>query len=565
VDPATFDDDDDDDDDAARLIEARAFMIQYGISSASDLDSTGSPQRLALEWICAADSSRIPVPRNHLGSDDTWGVVDLTAMMQFVQRYSVAVLYYALGGPAQWKTSLNFLRGDSYECDWNEPYETRSGGKVDLGVVCDDPTAADENGWNRVTRIWIPWDHGLQGVLPPEIRHLTHLTSISMAYGRISGDIPAGVCDLKKLEELSLSNNLVGGALPPCMTQMPELRILALDDNLLTGDLDVLNGIPTLRYVYLEDNGFEHTVDDDFMNGHEGLVHLDLSDNALNGGAPSHFFSHPALRVLDLHDNELTGPLPDVMPEQSALEFLALHKNDLNGPIPPALGNLKGLVYLDLAHNQFTGDLEAATGQALASLPLKYLFLGGNDYDSQPFPPFLLFMPGLLELSLKDSNVTGPIPEWINALDRLYLLDLDGNELVNSIPSQLGDLTRLNYLLLNRNRLTGEVPSSVANLTELRLLLLDDNSLSGSLDDAVCPALSNDTEVAADCAPRTSDGAATGAGAPEIMCDPGCCRICCEDGGEPCNDDRWIANNDPIWEHRYGRYRFTFEDDDDAN
>uniref|UniRef100_A0A7S4IZ13 L domain-like protein n=1 Tax=Odontella aurita TaxID=265563 RepID=A0A7S4IZ13_9STRA len=503
------------DDDASRLVDARTFLIKRGISHFADLDSMGSPQRLAMEWICTADAMRLPVPR----------IEKLDP--KFVQRYSVAVLYYALGGPAKWKTSLNFLKGDSYECGWNESRDTKNVGLVKMGVGCDDPTAGDGNGWRRVTRIWIPHNHGLEGSIPPEIRHLTRLNSLSLSHGKISGTIPDALCDLTQLEELGLSNNNIQGSLPSTLGQLIYLRVLALDSNYLKGSLRVLNDIPSLKYAYLQNNIFRrfgrdvidpsgNSIDNDFLDvPRSELIHLDVSTNALEGNVPSRLLNHPTLTALNLHENSLTGPLRVADPAGSAstktpppppLEYLNLRWNLLNGTIPSdLLGDWSSLTYLDLSHNAFKADFsDVKLGQAIGNMTdLKHLHLGYNPYSAQEFPSFLSIYskPDLLELGLGGSNLMHTLPPWINMMKKLTYLDLAHNQLDGKINNNLGELTQLQVLLLNDNEFTGTVPtwsSLGAEWTALKLLRLDNNvGISGNLDESVCPGLSDDAEVVA--------------------------------------------------------------------
>jgi Leucine-rich repeat (LRR) protein len=117
-----------------------------------------------------------------------------------------------------------------------------------------------------------------------------------------------------------------------------------------------------------------------------------------------------------------------------------LSLNDFSGPIPASLNNLNDLVYLFLAANEFTPG---------------------------PFPD-LSNLEYLEELSLKSTQLTGYIPDWIgDSLANLLLLDLQDNSLKGHIPYSLGNATSLAFLLLNSNRLTGRVHHSLGQLENL--------------------------------------------------------------------------------------------------
>jgi len=94
-------------------------------------------------------------------------------------------------------------------------------------------------------------------------------------------------------------------------------------------------------------------------------------------------------------------------------------------------------------------------------------------------------------------------------------------------------------------------------LRNLEILLLDNNDFTGLgrgvLGYEFCditPYLGKAGSV------FTSD---CGGLQPEVDCP--CCTECCEDGSV-CNDGSdFLANHDLIWENRYNRYRFVFNDD----
>ena len=80
-----------------RFDYVKAYLSAF--SDAKDLDRKGSPQRMAAEWI--ADQDLL-----HLSMDDE----------TFIERYALAVLYFATNGPS-WKINLGFLT-ERQVCDW---------------------------------------------------------------------------------------------------------------------------------------------------------------------------------------------------------------------------------------------------------------------------------------------------------------------------------------------------------------------------------------------------------------------------------------------------------------
>lgn len=86
-----------------RLQDVKDFLSSF--SSRTDLDTNGSPQFLAAQWIAVDDKQQLPVPAST--TQDA---------IQFVQRYVMAVFYYSLDG-ANWDyaSQSRFLSSTS-EC-----------------------------------------------------------------------------------------------------------------------------------------------------------------------------------------------------------------------------------------------------------------------------------------------------------------------------------------------------------------------------------------------------------------------------------------------------------------
>mmetsp|Transcript_4396 Transcript_4396/g.9300 ORF Transcript_4396/g.9300 Transcript_4396/m.9300 type:complete len:661 (-) Transcript_4396:146-2128(-) len=516
-----------------RFVNGRGISSMVGVGDVDSFDDMTSPQHQAAWWLAALDPDKKEIPPLE-------GTSFLTD--SFTQRYALVVLYYSLGGP-DWVANLRFLTGGS-ECGWYDKFRTNSGDRLLIGVGCNDQ--------NVVTQIWTPWNNGLKGTLPKEIGLLQDLESLVFQFGNITGTIPDSIWRLSNLYELGLSNNFLTGDVPPSLATMTSLKILALDDNALTGKIfDKLTNLHDLTYLYLEDNIFHGDIHDMDVTHFPKLLHLDASSNLFSGTLSKYLFSHPTMTVLDLHDNRLTSEIPIDYVKQNTLNFLALHSNELTGNIPNEISRLEGLKYLDLSHNKFDGEIPYSI-EFLEEL--EYLFLGFNGFASGPIPDFLRDMTTLKELSLKRTNRTGVIPHWIGELKEMYLLDLDDNSLTGTIPDSMGNMTGLFIALLNRNNINGTVPRSFANLTNLEVLLLDKNDL----DDDVNFLCENRTGaqmidwISADCGDRVGNSS-------EVRCELSCCNICCSDGGPPCNDLKYLINNDPVWEHSYSRYQFRFE------
>lgn len=533
-----------------RLSSVASFLIDEGISPEDAVMTAGSPQNRATAFMAIEDGAQLEVP---LSTADPLA-------FKFIQRYALATFYYALGGES-WKYAMNFLTPDD-TCLWFQTLLTTGGQRNNFGAQCS------LNGHVRV--ILLPWNNmagelppeiglltalefvaipsniDVRGALPSEMKKLTNLEFLMLSQNKLNGPVPEWIGDLTKLTSLVLGDNAFQSSIPMTIRNLDQLSLLSLDGNTLDGQLDAVEHLTNLRFLYLEKNQLEQTLGSDTLRNLTKLEQLDLSDNIFDGRVPRHLLHMSALDVLDLSDNILSGKLPSTIPRNSALNFLFLHGNQLSGDIPSSFFNLTALNQLDLSDNKFTGLIPSFLGNFTNMI---YLFLSNNDFDRAPIPEFLPQMGNLRDLSLKSTNRTGTIPGFIGEMTSLLLLDLDGNELTGSLPTELGLLTYLGLLLLNRNKLTGTIPSQVSNMTNLAMILLDNNTITG--DTAPACGLEKLQVFIADC----------GGDNPEVDCPADCCYECCEDDGPECNDDPLLAQFDPVWEDAYQRRDYQFSDD----
>jgi len=391
-------------------------------------------------------------------------------------------------------------------------------------------------------------NNNLTGRLP-EFPNMKLLKHIFLSNNDFEGPIPSWIGNNEDLEDLFLSKNSFSNTIPESFISLTNLRSLFLDYNRLSGNLGVLESLHNIEILLLENNMFDHVLNDNFLSSLNKLQILDASNNALKGSLPKTLFQMSDLEVIDLHKNKIEGSLQD-FPRNSALQYLALYQNNLRSSIPFSITNLVDLVHLDLSSNQLTGTLPTELGSMKA---LTYLFLASNTFNSGPIPESLYQLTNLKELSLKETARVGPIPIWISDLSNLILLDLAMNELDGSIPPSFDDLENLYFLLLNHNKLSGTVPITLQRLPLLRVLLLDENNLDGLGKGhfGFCENLphlgKSGSILTADC----------GGSNPSFVCS--CCECCGED--KPCNDGSdFLANQDLVWDRGYKRSRFEFSD-----
>lgn len=520
----------------SRVDYVREFLD--GFSDPSELNRPGSAQHRASKWIADEDVLHLPI------DDPT-----------FVERYALAVFYYATGGP-NWPLHLGFLTERS-TCDWfhigfgsdDKPRHVgancQEGMKVQQlffpekwlnGEFPDELSLLDDLRYISIYR-----NPGIGGAFPPVMQKMTNLEYLAMHFCDMEGAIPSWIGEMTSLTSLVLSNNDLTGTMPNSIGRLTGLTQLFLDDNSIEGDIKQLGNLYNLKALLLEDNQFYGGLDEPMMAAWQHMEIIDLSNNNLTSTLPAGLFYLKNLSVADFHSNQMTGAFPALDTHNEALRFLALHENNFQGQIPDSIDSLRKLTHLDMSNNLFTGTIPHSFGNITK---LKYFFLSMNAFSNGKIPNFLQKMSKLQDLSLKSNGLTGIIPHWLGTMSSLILLDLDTNELQGTIPRVLGDLSNLKFLLLNRNQLVGSIPNSFGKLSKLDFLLLERNNLNGTAKH-ICDRADKPQVFMADCA--------------EVGCP--CCSACCMDDEtfEHCDDQVWLGGVDPIWETKYERAFYQFE------
>ncbi|OMP03809.1 hypothetical protein COLO4_10189 [Corchorus olitorius] len=210
------------------------------------------------------------------------------------------------------------------------------------------------------------------------------------------------------------------------------------------------------------------------------LVNLGLQKNHFNGKLPT-FSGLSELEFVYLDNNEFDTIPADFFDGLSSVRVLALDYNPFNKStgwsIPKELENSVQLTNLSLVNSNVVGPLPDFLGKlpSLVALKLSYNRLSGEIPAS--FGDSLM---QILWLNDQDNGgMTGPI-DVVAKMVSLTQLWLHGNQFSGTIPENIGDLTSLKDLNLNRNHLVGFIPESLANM-ELDNLVLNNNQLMGPI------------------------------------------------------------------------------------
>jgi hypothetical protein len=152
--------------------------------------------------------------------------------------------------------------------------------------------------------------------------------------------------------------------------------------------------------------------------------------------------------------------------------------------LPPEIGFLNNITFLSLGKSQKGSFRVTAIGISLLQVILVLISpfsLPANMRIGPILPTELGMLTTLVQLDLRETQLTGKIPTELVLLTNLEELDLGENQLTGKIPSKLGLLTTLEELDLSGNQLTGNIPSEIGRLTTVKELDLRGNQVTGGI------------------------------------------------------------------------------------
>ena len=329
------------DEGTARYRHLFSFVLDFKITTRSDLELDHSPQAQALNWLAFQDTA-----------DD---VEDLRT------RYSLATLYFSTHTTGtSWKNDDHWLSTNPV-CLW-------------YGVECMK-TQADVHLVKTVNLT----ANGLDGTIPEELSLLQHDCQVlDLSYNNIHGEIPSTIGkNMENLQRLYLGPSSLSSTIPESLYELSRLSHLYIDSCDLHGTLsNSIGKMENLHGLGLHDNQLTGTLPTS-LGALTGLRVLNLDENHLEGSIPWTLGSLTGLVDLRLDQNSFTGHIPTQLARLNLLEVLYLDNNDLTGPIPKVLAkSVPFLNELHLHNNKLSGTVPSAFADAPF---LQVVYLDGND------------------------------------------------------------------------------------------------------------------------------------------------------------------------------------------
>ncbi|XP_056172007.1 receptor-like protein 7 [Syzygium oleosum] len=298
--------------------------------------------------------------------------------------------------------------------------------------------------------------------IPSGLGNLGHLENLDLSHARFAGQIPAELSRLTKLRTLDLGgDNLL-------KLEKPNFRSLIGD----LGELRELN----LDWVNVSAEGSDWS--DAVSSSVPKLEVLSMSGCSLSGPIDASLTSLANLSVIQLDGNNLITTVPSFLANFSSLKTLSLGSCGLYGEFPQKIFQVQTLQTLDLSSNQrLQGSLpDFPEDSSLETMYLRQTNISGRLPDS------IGNLRKLWSLKLPDCNLSGSIPSSMENLSELTYLDLSSNSLEGDIPPVLFTLPRLTTIDLSHNRFSGQliIYPNVSSY-QLRMLDLGSNQLQGSI------------------------------------------------------------------------------------
>jgi hypothetical protein len=260
---------------------------------------------------------------------------------RMLQRYSLAVVYFALNGTT-WSNNTGWL-SDKDECQWKVVTESASA-----------PAPCDEDG--RFVNLSV-FENNATGLLPDEIGFLTHLNTVELSWNTIFGSIPTSVGYLSQVKTFSLNGNKLEGKIPSEFGLVADLTWLDLSRNQLTGQIPPEIGrLSRLSTLLLYRNSFSGSLPTD-VGLLANLTVWDCHSNSVGGSIPTEVGFMTNLLLIYLPDNDLIGTIPTEIGHLIKLQEFGVASNKLSGGIPPQLGAIPALAALYLANNNISGTI----------------------------------------------------------------------------------------------------------------------------------------------------------------------------------------------------------------
>lgn len=298
---------------------------------------------------------------------------------------------------------------------------------------------------------------------------LTSLEVLSLEYNNLNAtlgwSLPSDIQESTNLASLYLSQCNLVGLIPDFLGQMTSLSTLEMAYNRLTGPIPLSFNVSGVQIFQLNNQAAPSLSGPiDVVGKMQSLKQLWLHGNNFSGTIPPSLGDCVSLTDIKLNGNELVGPIPTNLTNLQ-LTNLTLDSNKLSGPIPDLKLPPGGFTYSGNSFCQSVPGLSCAPAVTvlldfLASLNYP-IGLAESWTGNDPCNSWIGIgcSTGTVSvINLPNRNLNGNISPSLINLPSLKIIKLGGNKLSGTIPSTLTRLKSLSTLDLSHNNLSPPVP-----------------------------------------------------------------------------------------------------------
>eukprot|EP00545_Synedropsis_sp_CCMP1620_P011494 CAMPEP_0119009352 /NCGR_PEP_ID=MMETSP1176-20130426/4310_1 /TAXON_ID=265551 /ORGANISM="Synedropsis recta cf, Strain CCMP1620" /LENGTH=673 /DNA_ID=CAMNT_0006961857 /DNA_START=17 /DNA_END=2038 /DNA_ORIENTATION=+ len=327
-------------------------------------------------------------------------VSDAPSILQSVQRYALACIYFATYQEANkytavesteaWKDETNWM-SDEPECDW-------------YGITCNE--------LDQIIMLELG-DNNLAGVFPLEVQVLgASLEVLDISENPIAS-LSGALVWLSSFTNLKMLDvhftNLDYAGIPPWLAEMTSLEFIDMSYTFFYGPIDgeIFTPLQNLTYLEMGGNYYEFGSVPTEIASLPKLDHLYMDYTSISGNMDFVELMNPDMFEMWFDLANFAGPIPESIGNLTGLVSLSLTGCGLTETIPSVMGELINLKQLWLYNNSLTGDIPSALGD-LVNLTTFQTEDNMMDGSTMPAEICALVQSGDLDALSTDCDGTNP-------------------------------------------------------------------------------------------------------------------------------------------------------------
>ena len=293
------------------------------------------------------------------------------------------------------------------------------------------------------------------------------------------GYLPPEIGDLEYLYRFRIIHQHVCGEIPHEFFDIEDFGRLRFQNTYMTGEIpwDLIAESDLDRFFPYY-NHFTGPAPTDDIAGAE-LERLQIDGNASLTGSISQEVANME-SLVRFYANKLpnvTGPMPNFENHPNIERIEMKYVNFDPAPFPEwvrTLGGFEGINYLALSESNIEGPVP---DWIVEMTNMREMHIGGRlmGMPMDEFPD-LSMLPGMDRFALVGGDFTGELPPWFADMENLNRLWIHGTQIGGTLDVLAG-LTNMSYLRLDNNNFEGGIPAAFQQMDNLSALGLANNNM----------------------------------------------------------------------------------------